>query len=339
MAADCEKNTCDLDAVLAKLSEQHVGAAVDSAEIEPGKEDPISHSVPDTPATDGFSATPPGDDTSQGATEEGRSEMERLKDELDAAKSKIAKQEQELSQTRVIKQVLDQTKTNFPDANNAGKPDEIDRTIMNLQESFGASRPIGTYGNQDDTRSDVSDTLSATGYNRGQGVWMPAPPFNGGMQGAGNVWPPATGRSWMNRPMAPPLQPIIVPPQQQLRSFSGASSPVSNGPGKANDFGPLLGNNGSRRHNLSNIRSSSYLPQNRTSAWEPYSSAADPSAFMAMNPPSFQPMGMFQAPIGYQPRPIGTPLSPTAAEFTAGGPMSRWDPSASTPGPSGSLFG
>src|SRR5947207_1802843 len=69
-------------------------------------------------------------------------EMLRLKQELVAANSRIALQEQELAQTRVIKHTLDQA---------MGPPSEVDfggreiteQTISNLQSAFNAStRPF-----------------------------------------------------------------------------------------------------------------------------------------------------------------------------------------------------
>ena len=324
-----------MNALLAKLSEQpfQLGAVEDAAGVQglhaakPDSEETSSSSVPRTPATEAFSTTPPTEATEEAkCSNEETSEMERLKIELDVAKSKIARQEQELSQTRFVRQVLDESKSNAQVAGDTTKHDMMDRTIVNLQDAFNASRPTGSYGNQDDARSDISDTLSASAFtNRAPGTWAPTHGFQGGMQGAGNIWNPGAGRPWINRPMAPPLQPIMLPPQQQLRSYSGASSPVSNGTGKMTDFTQYPGNNGDRRHNLVSFRSSSVLGQPRASGWDSYGGNADMPPFVGMNQPGPQPMGMFQAPIGYQPRPIGTPLSPTAAEFTSTGAITPWN--------------
>ena len=327
-----------LDALMAKLSEQQMllDTHKDSAKakgcmtVAVDKDGSVSNSVPPTPATDTFSTTPPtekDEDEKDMVSSEKETEMERLKKELDAAKNRIARQEQELSDNRAMKQAQDHTRTGLPGTTNPAKTEGVDRTIVDMQEAFNASRSLPTYGSQDDARSDISETLSAMALNtRGPTAWGPPTGMGGNMQGAGNVWNPAAARPWINRPMAAPLQPIMVPPPQQFRGFSGTKSPVLDGSGNIlPDFAQFQGNHGNRRSNLPSVRSSSSLGQNRGNIWEPYSNNGDPTGFMGMNTPSIQPMGMFQGPVGYQPRPIGTPLSPTAAEFTSTGGMARWN--------------
>ena len=336
-----------MSTLLAKLSEQQalLETQRDAADITGSssarlcKEELSSASVPPTPATESFATTPPTEDDDDDDDDDHAGkvpnndgiEMERLKRELNAAKSMIARKEQELSHARAVKEASDQAKQGAPGVGDHTGAEGVDRTIVNLQDDFGLSRPMLPYGNQDDARSDISEALSAGALNhRGPGIWTPASSYNNGMQGAGNVWNPSAGRSWVNRPMAPPLQPIMIPPQQQMRAYSGASSPVSNVPGKMmSDFNPYQANNGNRRQNLASVRSASVLGHNRGMGWESYGNPGEAPAFMGMNPAPFQPMGMFQAPVGYQPRPIGTPLSPTAAEFTANGAVRQWNPAVS----------
>ncbi|KAB8267519.1 armadillo-type protein [Aspergillus minisclerotigenes] len=111
------------------------------------------------------------------ATNTDTSEVLRLKQELLAANSRIALQEQELAQTRVIKHTLDQA---------LGPPSEVDfnarevteQTISDLQDVFNASNPTFSqlqdgWSGPDDSQSDISDALSTGAYSRSRGFWIP----------------------------------------------------------------------------------------------------------------------------------------------------------------------
>ena len=325
-----------MDALMAKLSDQqsmnaekdngapghHFVARVDSGES-------ASSSVPRTPATDAFSTTPPTEggesDTSMAGP---KTEMERLKMELDAAKDQLAKQERELSHNRFMQNASDNGKTGVPMAHDNVATAGIDRTILNMQDAYGASRSMVSYGPQDDARSDVSEALSSAGFNGRAHAYTPAAGFQGGMQGAGNVWSPGPGRPWINRPMAPAVPPVMVPPPHQVRSFSGAASPVGNSSTKS-DFPQHHGNGGPRRHNMSNMRSVTTFGPNRGPVWESYGHGGETQALVGMGQVPFQSMGMFQTPMGFQPRAMGTPLSPTAAEFTSSGALTPWNATVS----------
>ena len=293
-----------------------------------------SGSVPLTPATDSFHDTPETENSDEEKTIMlDPAEMLRLKKELGAAKDKIARQEQELSQARNNKPTLDSIKgPNVPLI--ARKSNSIDRTISNAQDAFNAvNRSYGArqemYGVHEDARSDNSDALSAGAFNRAQGIWSAntGPGYNPGMpntmnqqfQHSTNIWGQGS-RPWMNRPTAPALPPLMVPQQQQMqhRAYSGPTSPVSGGSNRfGNDFSTFQGGQGLRRSNTQNSRTGSAYTQGRNNGWDTFGHGTD-GAMMNMSPVnSFQPMGMFQAPMSYQPRPIGTPLSPTAAEFTS----------------------
>src|SRR5699024_3712755 len=133
-----------------------------------------SSTSPLTLATGPLGDSAPGETKSVEATE-----VLRLKQELLAANSKIALQEQELAQTRVMNHTLDQA---------LGSPSEVDfngrevseQTISQLQNAFNASNGVfsqfhDTWNGQEDSRSDVSDALSSGAYNKAQGFWV-APP-------------------------------------------------------------------------------------------------------------------------------------------------------------------
>ncbi|EGC48257.1 pumilio family RNA binding repeat protein [Histoplasma capsulatum var. duboisii H88] len=102
-------------------------------------------------------------------------EMLRLKRELMAANSRIALQEQELAQTRVIKHTLDQALGPPSEADFGGR-EITEHTISSLQNVFNSStRPYNqrqdAWATQDDAHSDISDALSAGAFNRARGIW------------------------------------------------------------------------------------------------------------------------------------------------------------------------
>ena len=323
-----------LSAQQALLAKQKEALSSSESNLSPAdRDESIAGSVPLTPATDDFVNTPGTEDSVDDKTIHlDAAEMLRLKKELDAANNKIARQEQELSQTRA-------TKPNFDQAQ--GKFDPIERTIGNLQDSFNASsRPFGgrqgSFGPQDDAQSDISDALSAGAFNRAQNIWSKTS-GNGLVAGIpgqigqqypinNNIWAQGPSRTWMNRPLAPALPPIMVPPQQPHRTYSGPTSPISIGSGRfMNELNQFSG--GLKRSNTQNSRSGSAYAPPRGQGWDMYGSGNDGSSVLSTSPTSsYQPMGMFQAPMAYQPRPIGTPLSPTAAEFTTNsGNVGPWN--------------
>ena len=339
-----------MEDLLAKLSEQQELLDKQKNALIPTKssasytdhDESNSDSVPLTPAADFFNDTPATEDSDGEKTIKlDPAEMLRLKKELDAAKDKIASQEQELTQTRIIKHTYDQAKAPSTTSVTAPKSDSLDRTISNVQDAYNASNHAyglrqESYGPHDDARSDISDAISAGAFNRAQNIWSsaPGPGYNVRLPNAvkqqfqphGNIWGQGN-RSWMNRPMAPAGAPLMMTQQQhtQQRTFSGPSSSVSAGPGRfGNDFNNFQGGQNLRRSNTQNSRTGSGFSHMRNNGWDTNVSNND-SYVMSMTPvPPFQPMSMFQAPVTYQPRPIGTPLSPTAAEFTT---------SSAVPGP------
>ncbi|KAF5867223.1 hypothetical protein ETB97_004144 [Aspergillus alliaceus] len=137
------------------------------------------------------------------ATDTDTSEVLRLKKELFAANSKIALQEQELAQTRVIKQTLDQALGPPSEADFNGR-EVTEQTISNLQNAFNASNPTFSqlqdgWSGQDDSQSDVSEALSAGAYSRSRGFWIT--PIQQGF--SMNIATPATEKTYSD-PMSVP---------------------------------------------------------------------------------------------------------------------------------------
>jgi hypothetical protein len=339
-----------MDKLLAKLNEQQaaINKQHDALRIP---EDDIAYtrtvdyitassssSIPVTPATDAFtfsstaptsSATPSRDDATQPSAEV----VLRLQLELEQAKGRIARMDQELTQTRITKHTIEQaigtaSEADFP-LNQAS--DAADQRINSIQQTLNPSirHPYGrdnSWAAQEDTHSDASDALSAGGFNRARAIWG-----NGGRQqytGYHNTIPdfqqpqagfpagPWTGRGLGQQFSEPPLA-----YGSHLAGFrgdhlmpemdSGVGIPGDRrGNSRAGRFGnrsagsfPCVGSNSS----CDNLNS---VPNTFNSVGGMASNVASPimSGIMA-----------------YQPQPIGTPLSPFAPEFTSSGAVWKND--------------
>ena len=327
-----------MDTLLAKLSEQKalldkqkndlVFSEDDKTDLDKARREEGSSSLSSelmTPASDSFNDTYSNDGSKEDKAE--KAEMARLKKELDDAKNQIARQKQELDQTRIMKHTLHQAISSSADGQIKAKD------ISNGADHAPISPPGRNHGSRQDhhwdTRSVLSDSTSVDNSNTGPQLWGQSNrlAFNNSLnsavnqqyQGPAPAWGQPGARPWGNRPMANNMQPLVVPQQQQQqllqsRTFSGPASPISN-----NDFGQFQGP-GLRRSNTQN-RAASFYPQARDNAWDVFGGGVAPLDGMniGMNPSNtYQAIGMYPAPVSYQPRPIGTPLSPEAAEFRAG---------------------
>ena len=317
-----------MDSLLAKLSEQQALLAKQKTNLSTkgddeshAKEGSNASSALLTPASESFSYT----NTANTVNDEDdkqrieASEMARLKKELDDAKDQIARQKEELDQTRVIKHTFDEA---------IGPPSEValsPRTdFTDPTNTFTSSnRPLDTaqgHWRTEDARSDGSDVVGP--FNPGPNAWSSSsrPSFGTALQDSG--WGQPGSRSWGQRVMGNALPPPVLLSQQpsmQQRNYSVPVSPVSSRGGRGmNDFGHF---NQARGYGQMNNRDNNNAPQyQRSNGWDVYTGGPGPMDGMnlgGMNPgSSYQSLGMY--PSAYQPRPIGTPLSPTAAEFRAG---------------------
>ena len=347
-----------MDKLLAKLSEQSTAISKQTEALKSSEESiayartaeyvSANSSIPMTPATETFnqstapSTSPPslaGDDVPSAE------EVLRLKLELEAAKGKIARMNQELTQTRITKHTIDQA---------IGSASEADFPMDNHQAElsdprFGqtlnpASRPQiprdNSWAAQDDTHSDTSDALSAGGFNRARDIWdngggkpqYSSVPQQGFQQPSGEL----AAAQWMSRGFG---QPFIdapgqypTPPIQAFREQRMMPEPeimMAPPAARRTNVGP--------RFNHRNVGSFAYAGSN--SSYDGYTPSSTPfgsvggmgsgnsmgmGVGMNMNGGMSGGMssnmgvsgGMFG---GYQPQPIGTPLSPHAPEFTSSG--------------------
>ena len=275
------------------------------------------------------------------ATNADTSEVLRLKQELLAANSRIALQEQELAQTRVIKHTLDQA---------LGPPSEVDfngrdvteQTISDLQDAFNASNPTFSqlqdgWSGPDDSQSDISDALSTGAYNQSRGFWIP--PVQQRLNT--NMPNPVIGKAY-GEPISMPnnffSQNLSRPWGTLLPDISGSghtsSQPhrVFSGPlTGACSFDARLASEQSRYASGSGVGPRrSITPANRGgscfptqhSPWGTFA-ASSPSIQAPRSPANqqsstYQQIGLYPIP-PYHQQPVGTPLSPTASEFTSSG--------------------
>ncbi|KAE8367443.1 armadillo-type protein [Aspergillus caelatus] len=275
------------------------------------------------------------------ATNTDTSEVLRLKQELLAANSRIALQEQELAQTRVIKHTLDQA---------LGPPSEVDfngrevteQTISDLQDAFNASNPTFSqlqdgWSGPDDSQSDISDALSTGAYNRSRGFWIPPVQQRFNM----NMPNPVIDKAY-GEPISMPnnyLSQNLSRPWNNLLPDVGVSGHTSSQPHRVFS-GPLTGacsfdahlaseqsrytsgsGAGPRRSITQANRGGSCFPTQH-SPWGTF--AASSPSIQAPRSPANRQSGTYQQiglyPISpYHQQPVGTPLSPTASEFTSSG--------------------
>ncbi|KAH0541892.1 hypothetical protein FGG08_003697 [Glutinoglossum americanum] len=302
--------------------------------------------------------------SNQGTTNDTHAEMAellRLKQELIAAKTKIARMDQELSQTRIAKHTMDQilgpsseaeSNANGEIAELPGKiePDSVppsSQALTGRPNSWDmldgpASRTQlgrgGTWVMVDDAQSDSSEALSAGGLHRGKGIWSNSskPSLHLGLTAPtgqqyveANTFAQDSARgTWFGRG-APQPQPVhSLPPRvfsgPAMRTMGGDNGFV-NGPSQFNVPQPL------HRPGTQNGRASTGF-NHRSTTWAPYSGNINSAEHImgGQHSNGYQPTGSYHIPLPYQPRPIGTPLSPTAAEFQSGNPGSNpWNPQVS----------
>ena len=343
-----------MDQLLAKLAEQQsllkrqqhaLISTEDDTSISKEQDSSSDGSVPFTPATESFDLGPTrdGDKVESDHSQPDAKELQRLKDELQAANSKIARMDQELSQTRITKHTLDQALGPPSEMDFQVKDDITEQTISSLQNALNAStRPqVGPSQSRpapDDSRSDTSDALSAGGYNRAQAIWantsrpvlnlnVPTP-LDQHFHDSGRGWDQDSARPWCgNRGNGAGSSPVFPTSQRPLPGPSMQG--LSDGGRFMGDFTQFPPHQTGRPPQSQNDRLGASFAA-RNPQWGGYRLHTNSVESMSSASSSYLPSPMYQAPMSYQPRPIGTPLSPTAAEFTANHALNNpWNASVS----------
>lgn len=323
-------NPSELEKILAKLSPK----AVPTTHHEPAGSSQITPAKASLPAA---SLTEAVDPYSQ---DDKTAELLQLKQELLAANSKIALQEQELAQTRVIKQTLDQALGPPSEADFGGR-EITEQTISHLQSAFNASNPAfgqipDAWSAQEDSQSDISDALSAGAYNRARGLWNQQDQPSLGI---------TTQDSPFDKSYGDPLQGSNSMNQDPSRFWGGSTAyPAFAGHGALQSHRVLSGPSAStygfysrspseqsrcfqapnpslRRSIAPGNRGGASYPAQNTS-WGGFTSgpSSDPIPKSPGSPTNrsssaFQQIGIYSMP-PYHARPVATSLSPTATEFT-----------------------
>ena len=158
--------------------------------------------------------------------------------------------------------------------------------------------------------------------------------LSGNFAGDHHAWSQNSRPTWINRPSAPNLPPLMVPSQQLGRAISASTpSMFASFPSFVNGFGQFQAMNGARRYNSNPGRTGTSFGSARSNIWSAMQGSGEISPISNMSAASYQPAGFLQAPQAYQPRPIGTPLSPTAAEFSSANVNGPWNATVSPPVP------
>lgn len=346
-----------MDGLLAKLSEQQAILEKQKNTLTPKqndkgqlkKDDSSPDSVVLTPVSDSLSKTQSGDEQNKSTNPPPDSlEMVRLKKELDAAKNQIARQRKELDQNRVNKHNFDQVtgQSSGTEFQPRYETSNVHHASFNPATRNTAIRQ-DNWSHNEDARSELSDAVSAGAYTTTQNIWSsPArPAFNAAasihssqpFQPPSTTWGQPGARPWNHRGVGPALPSLIIPQHQhiQQRNYSGPISGVSTGDVRTfSDYNQFQGGAGPRRSGGQNTRNTSLIPLQRNNAWDMYSGSMGTldSVNAAINSSAaFQTMGLYPNSLQYQPRPIGTPLSPTAEEFrTSQASTTPWNAAVSS---------
>ncbi|PYH98349.1 pumilio-family RNA binding repeat protein [Aspergillus ellipticus CBS 707.79] len=331
--------------VTARLSNQHVSLVRQNKILGNDRTHPSGDGELETtseilPIKDSHQLPRLIDDKKLDAASVDLSEVQRLKQELLAANSKIALQEQELAQTRVIKHTIDQALGPPSEADFNGR-EIMEQAMSSLQgalseHSLTLNQFQEGWNTQDDSQSDMSDALSAGAYNRARGLWIPPTQQVGGSsinastseRPYGELLSLPTGSSFIgdsNRFWSCSNANSSIPSQDIFRShrvFSGPSQGAYTFDTRLSEEQPryLQGSGaGPRRSATQMSRNESCLPT-QSSAWGTFTAGSSdshgPRSPVNRSNSMYQQVGLYPIP-PYHQRPVGTPLSPTATEFTA----------------------
>ena len=317
-----------MDKLYAKLSEQTLAynESIKSSDDEALLPRVLDHqsscsSLPITPATDTFGTMPTTRSASatpnegQGSTEE----VLRLKHELAQAQNKISRLDLELAQTRFVTHdssgFVTPSEPDFPPSRGISP---VPPVRIPENPTFGLSGkapfPRGGWMPQDDTRSDISDPLSAGGLGRARGIWdnnsnklaFPAP-FHQGELPAGDRPHP-----WGNTRPGPPnyeasfaQQPIDAYRPDRVTTEPEIARPIGRRGGRFDSrfavAGPSSGyGNGYSGYNMGPAQ---------------YDAAPGYPTTIQNTVSNGMGVGLYSP---YQQQPVRTSLSPHATEFTSG---------------------
>ncbi|KAI2620161.1 ARM repeat-containing protein [Hypomontagnella submonticulosa] len=329
-----------MDHLLEKLSHQQSvlhrqGDALKTSEGNsmyppPLEHAPTSNSVPITPATETFGSTAPTTRPASAALNDGspnNEEVLRLKLELAQAQTKITRLDHELAQTRQTQPGLEPTPSESPkdvEFPSGFQPaPNMSRVSGPTTLKVSSQQAIGREGGPswptfDDARSDVSDALSATGFNRARNIWGPKGGHGSFQSGFPGPEPTQNGQ-WGGRGANQGYM-------DQSMAFEPPSHGNYHGDRLTPDYDLTIRPTNNRRNNRvdGRVGMPGFGAQSGYGGGYNYGGGQYGPDHGMPGPP--------QPPAGpgiysnYQPSPVGTPLSPLASEFT------------STPAPEGQTY-
>ncbi|KAI0004809.1 ARM repeat-containing protein [Xylariaceae sp. FL0662B] len=336
-----------VDKLLAKLNQQQSvlyrqGDAFKNSEDGNMHQPPQDHtsssnSVPITPATDMFCGTALATRSASVTLNDGNpsnEEVLRLKLELAEAQNKISRLDNEIAQTRHTRPGLEHnmssspSDTEFPSglqpAPNASRIPGIPSLNAGSHQAIGRDGAT-SWSAYDDSRSDTSDALSATGFNRSRNIWGGNKPNQSTFVHGGFPAPePSHNGPWGGRAAN---QGYMDPNVAYEPSLSG----TYRGDRLTPDYDLTIRPANNRRNGRfdSRLGTPAFGAQGAFGGGYGYGNGQYESG-PSMSGPS-QPSigaGMYS---NYQPPPIGTPLSPLASEFTSASGGAPWKSERVTP--------
>lgn len=254
------------------------------------------------------------------------SELFRLKMELEAAKDELARKDQELVQQRITQTSINQV---LGSPSEAGYTHDITDQVMNRMMANQSRNPFpdnqGDFMFPDRSSSMTPGPLPWADEYRPDAFPMAQNPLGGHPSNAGwnqTVTPPWAGNDGRGGPTMPSTR--LPAASQMSRQFNPRPDMYENNPQYMSGMmGPPF-EHPYWRTNLSTSRPESGAGQPLYNSFRSFAMTPSPGFSPPMTPMSFQHMQQGSAP--YQPRPIGTPLSPTALEFSAAAMSSNGPP-------------
>ncbi|KAI1780565.1 ARM repeat-containing protein [Hypoxylon cercidicola] len=284
-----------------------------------------SNSVPITPATETFgSNTAPTTRPASAALDDGDSsssteELLRLKLELAQAQSKISRLDQELAHSRQpgpgtglepninISPVDADFPSDFRVPSNSSRGPLGPAPLASVNQQAMGKDGGHSWSTFDDARSDTSDALSATGFNRSRNIWGGDRNGQGSFMQGGFPGPEPHNGPWGLRATSQGYMDQTMPYDQPGPS-------TYRGDRLTPDYDLTIRPPSNRRNNRYDNR----LGVPGFGGGYNYGGGSQYGSDNGMGGPAQVPAapGMYS---NYQPSPVGTPLSPLASEFTSTG--------------------
>ncbi|RMD40059.1 hypothetical protein DV735_g5080, partial [Chaetothyriales sp. CBS 134920] len=175
-----KKENQEIEKILSSLNEQTRALNAQEKELRANSKVSGNHRPSDemagfathTPATKGYTGVVHTNSRGSEPAKVDTSEMRRIKKELEAAKSVISRQEQELAETRNLKHTMDQAIGSSSELDFGAHGDISEQTIGHLQSAFNASaRPFTSRSSAWRSGDDSLSEFSVGSFPGARGIW------------------------------------------------------------------------------------------------------------------------------------------------------------------------